>query len=502
MFKVAIKNVLGHKVRVLLTAVAVVAGVAFMAGTFVLTDTIKQGFDDLFADANQGVDAVIRQEAAFEVSGGFVTDQRDEISLDLLPTIAAVDGVESVDASIQGFAFIIDKDGTPLNPPEAAPQFGSNWPSAPDMNPYDLAEGKPPTGPTGAVIDKGSAEKGDIAVGDTIRVQTLGGTTELDVVGIATFSGSDNQLGASFVLMDLEAAAKTFGQEGKAYQLQAHAAEGVSQEQLVRNIREVLPAGVEAVTGDSATQEAQDDLQAGISQFNIVLSGFAGVSLVAGAFLIYNIFGIVVAQRTRELAMLRALGASRAQIRRSVLVEAFITGAVGSLIGLLGGIGLAFLLIAALKAVGLDLPSTVPVIKPRTIILSVGVGLLVTMVSAFMPSWRASRVLPIAAIREVALETGKRSPVRWIIGGLFLVLGAFGVGTGVSNHTASSILLGIISLFIGVVVVGPRIAGPDHRRPRVPGAEGGRPHRAGWRGTTPPGTRAGPRPPPPRSSSR
>ena len=187
--------------------------------------------------------------------------------------------------------------------------------------------------------------------------------------------------------------------------------------------------------------------------------------------------------------MLRALGASRAQIRRSVLVEAFITGAVGSLLGLLGGIGLAFLLIAALKAVGLDLPSTVPVIKPRTIILSVGVGLVVTMVSAFMPSWRASRVLPIAAIREVALETGKRSPVRWIIGGLFLVLGAFGVGTGASSNTASSILLGIISLFIGVVVVGPRIAGPITGRPRVPGAEGRGPHRedgAGQRHPEPP----------------
>ena len=184
MFKVALKNVLGHKVRVLLTAVAVVAGVAFMAGTFVLTDTIKQGFDDLFTDANQGVDAVIRQKAAFEVSGGFVSDQRDEIPLALLPTIAAVDGVASADASIQGFAFIIDEDGTPLNPPEPGAAVREQLALVTGHEP--LRPGRRasrPTGPNEAVIDKGSAEKGDIAVGDTIRVQTLGGTDGADGVG-------------------------------------------------------------------------------------------------------------------------------------------------------------------------------------------------------------------------------------------------------------------------------------------------------------------------------
>jgi putative ABC transport system permease protein len=479
MVKVALKNILGHKVRVLLTALAVIAGVAFMAGTFVLTDTIKKGFDNLFQDANQGVDAVVRQKAAFDLGNGasFSGGQRDEVPLDLLPKIEAVDGVQSADASVQGFAFIINAKGKPLTNPGGAPQFGSNWPSSEDMNPYELVAGKPPAGPREAVIDKGSADKGHFGVGDTFRVQTQLGTLSLKVAGIATFSGSDNQLGASYVLMDLESAARSFGQEGKASQLLAHAEPGVSQEQLVRNIGAVLPKGIEAITGSSSTQEAQDDLEQGISQFNVILGVFALVSLVAGAFLIYNIFGIVVAQRTRELAMLRALGASRRQIRWAVLIEAIVTGLVASVAGLFAGIGLALLLIAALAAIGLDLPSIVPVIAVRTVIVSVVVGLVVTVVSAFFPAWRASRVAPMAAIRDVAFETGGRSKVRWIIGGAFLVLGALSLISGAAASTGPRVLLGVVGLFIGVVIVGPRIAAPITRAigawiPKVRGLTG------------------------------
>ena len=273
-----------------------------------------------------------------------------------------------------------------------------------------------------------------------------------------------------------------------------------------RNIRAVLPAGVEAVTGDSATQEAQDDLQQGISQFNIVLSGFAGISLVAGAFLIYNIFGIVVAQRTRELAMLRALGASRGQIRRSVLIEAFITGAVGSIVGLLGGIGLAFMLIAgARRRSASTCRRPCPSSRRARSSCRWSVGLVVTMVSAFLPSWRASRCCPWPPSARSRSRPASARPSAGSSAGIFLVAGrasAVGIGRRAAT-TASSILLGIISLVHRRG--GRRPADRRVRSPRAigfPAAEGRRPHRADGPRQRHRATPGAPRRPRPRSCSR
>lgn len=461
MFKATIKNLLGHKLRVAITALAIIAGVSFMSGTFVLTDTVTATFDDLFADVNQGVDAVVRQQSAYEVDqgpGGPGGEQRDDLPIELVDTIAAQPDVAAAEASVQGLAIAIGKDGKPINPVNGAPQFGGNWQTVAAMTPYALAEGAAPVGATQAVVDRGTAERGELAVGDPFRVQTANATLDLTVSGIATVGGKDNFAGASFVLMETAAATEAFGQPGKTAAIIVEARDGVSQDQLADSLAGALPVGVEAITGEDFTAEQQDIVQSQLSTFSTVLNGFAGVALVAGAFLIYNIFGIVVAQRTKELALLRALGASRVQVRTSVLIEAFVTGLVASLLGLLAGIGLAIGLTALLNAIGLDTSGTAPVVAPRTVVVSLIVGLVITMLSALLPAWRASRVSPMAAIRDVAVDDSGRSLGRVVIGTVLTVLGSLALLGGSSGQRIAPILIGVVLLFGAVVVLGPRLA--------------------------------------------
>ncbi|MEJ7584808.1 MAG: FtsX-like permease family protein [Acidimicrobiales bacterium] len=462
MFKTSLKSLLGHKFRLAITGIAIILGVGFMAGTFVLTDTIIATFDDLFATANEGIDAVVRQEEAFdvEVAGGSTVggSQRDDVDLSVLDTVLTAEGVKNAEPNVQGFAFVIGDDNKPVNSlTNGNPQFGSNWLDDEDISPYDLAEGRPPKGPMEAVIDRGTAKKGKLAVGDPIKVQTLAPTFTVTVVGIATFGDSDNFAGATFVLMETEYAAENFARAGKATDIPVTARPGVSQQQLVENLRQVISPGLEALTGDDYTEEQQDLLQEGIAIFNQVLSGFAFVSLIAGAFLIYNTFGIIVAQRTRELALLRALGASRRQLRLSVLLEAAVTGLLASAVGLALGVGLAVLMKAALEAFGVDLPTSSLVVAPRTVIVSLVVGLVITVVSALFPAWRASKVPPIAAIRDVAVERTPRPVARLIIGGVFALLAGASLINGVTANELVPILIGILLLFVAVVVLGPRL---------------------------------------------
>ena len=463
MFKTTIKNLLGHKIRVVITAVAIIAGVSFMSGTFILTDTITSAFNNLFADVNKGVDGVVRQKATFKIDAqqpGGTTDQRDLVPISLVPTIEQADGVQAAEASIFGVAFAIGKDNKPINPISGAPQFGGNWQTVQAMSPYRLAEGRAPNGPNEVVIDRGTAKRGKLALGDTLRIQALGPTRTAKVVGIATVNGSDNLAGASFVLMDTTSASAAFGTAGKAGAILVQADDGLSQAQLVERLQRAIPSGDEAITGDAYTKESQDSVQKGFSVFSLVLLVFAFIALLAGAFLIYNIFGIVVAQRTRELALLRAIGASRQQVLRSVLIEALATGVLASALGLLAGIGLAVGLTALLAAIGLDLSSTSIVIAPRTVFLSLFVGVLVTLLSSIIPALRASRVSPMAAIREVAVDDSNRSTVRVVFGTVFGVLGVLAMLGGISGKKAPPIGVGAVCLFITIVIFGPRLASP------------------------------------------
>ncbi|HYI60391.1 MAG TPA: FtsX-like permease family protein [Acidimicrobiales bacterium] len=462
MLKVALKNLLGHKFRTLFTAVAVALGVGFMSGTFVLTDTVAASFDTIFTEANAGIDAVVRGQAAYEAAAVDGGDQRPDIDPAVADLVRQVDGVAAAEPVVASIGSVLDDEGDPLNS-TGAPSFGSNWTGNAAIDVFEVEEGRAPEGATEAVVDTLTAEAGDLAVGDPFRVQTLKGVVELDLVGIIRFGESGNLGGASFVMMATPAAIETFTLDGRIQNVSAVAEDGVSEPELVRRITAELPDGLEAITAAESTEEAEEGIGSFVATFQVVLNSFAAIALLAGAFLIYNTFGIVIGQRVRELALLRALGSARRQVLTSVVVESAVVGLIASIMGLVGGIALAVALQSALATTGLGEAGAVPVIAPRTIVASLLVGTTISVLCALVPGWRASRVPPVAALREASVDDVRRSPIRLAIGlavaaaGVaFLVVGGVGTGTDAVAQAA----LGTVVIFTAVVVLGPYIVPP------------------------------------------
>lgn len=481
MFRVTVKGLLAHKFRLAATALAVMLGVAFIAGTLVLTDTIGKTFDDLFADVYEGTDAVARGEAAFSNPEG-AGDVRGRVDASLVDTVAGVDGVATADGIIQGYARIIDKDGDPIGDPEmGAPTFGGNWNESSDLNPFRIVAGEPPRADNEVVIDKKSADDAGFRVGDTVTVLAQGPPQQLELSGIARFGDADSPGGASYVLFTTEAAQRLVAEPGKFDSVAAVADEGVSQRELAGRISEVVPSGVEVVTGDEITTESQNDIEENLSFFNTFMFIFAVVALLVGSFIIFNTFSITVAQRTRENALLRAIGASRRQVLGSVLVEALVVALVASLIGLVVGLVVAAGLKALLAGFGFDIPSGAVVITPRTIIVSLVVGVLVTVVAALSPARKAGKVAPVAAMRDVAVgSTGYGSKLRVVVGGVVLALGVVSLLGGLFGGGSSALPLvglGVLFVFFGVSILGRTIALPLSRMigallPRLRGITG------------------------------
>ncbi len=467
MFKVALKGIRARKGRVAATAIAVMLGVAFVSGTLVLSDTILRVFNDLFADVNEGTDAVVRQESQFD--DGFGTDIRGRIDAGLLSTVLGTEGVAEAEGQVQGFAQFVDKEGEPIgNPGQGAPTFGFSYPQVDQLNPFVVAEGEPPVGPDQVAMDRGTAETGDFAVGDTAEVLTQGGPQEFEVTGIVTFGTADSPAGASVALFDLATAQALIAEEGKFDAISVVAAEGVDQATLQANLQAAVGStqGVEVLTGEEITEETQDTIASQIGFFTTFLLVFAVVALIVGAFVIYNTFGILVAQRGRELALLRAIGASRRQVLSSVLIEAVVVGLVGAVVGLGLGILLALLLRAVLNGAGLDVPSASLVVSTGTVITAFALGLIVTTFAAVFPAVRAARVPPVAAMRAISIDRSGHSRVRilaglliTLIGGLLLAQGLFGGG----DNALTAVGVGAGLVFLGVTVLGPAIAPPVTR---------------------------------------
>lgn len=457
MLKVALQNLRSHKLRTLFTAVAVALGVAFMAGTFVLTDTVSSSFDSIFTDANAGIDAQVRGRTAFESAASDGGDQRPNLDPAIAEAVRATDGVAAAEPVVQGQGTVLNDDGDPLN--SLGFSVGANWTGTPAIDVFTVVEGREPEGETEVVLDERTAEAGDLQPGDTVDVLTLTGTVELDLVGTVRYGKSGNLAGASFALMETAAAIDTFGfGDGKVQAIAVIASDSVSEQELVERLTADLPDGVEAITAEAATEESSEQVGSFVDTLRTFLTIFALIALAAGSFLIYNTFGIIIGQRVRELALLRALGASRSQVLRSVVVEAAVIGVIASVLGLLGGIALAVLLQSVLATTGLGEAGAVPVIAPRTIIASVAVGVVVSVLCAVIPAWRASKVAPIAALREVATDDVRRSVPRLVIGAVLIALGVLGLVSG-ANGTGSSAVqrsgIGAVVLFAGVIVLGP-----------------------------------------------
>jgi putative ABC transport system permease protein len=459
-FRIALKGILGRKARLILTSLAVILGTSFLAGTSVFSDTLNRTFDNLFSDVFKNVDAYVRSTQVIE--GDFGQEERQRISADLVSVVEKVPGVRDASPDIQAFARIIGKDGKPIGSDgQGPPTFGSVGEEFAGAL-WSTAEGKWANGPTEVVIDEASAKAGKYVLGDTVKVVAQSGSREFTLVGIASYGDVRSPGGATFALFDSVTAAEFLAKPGFIDAILVSGDGSVSDAKLSKAIQDVLPttSKTETLTGAEITLETQDQIGSALDFFGILLSTFSFIALGVGCFVIYNVFSISAAQRQRENALLRAIGASRKQITRAMLIEATVVGLLGSVIGLVAGIGLSAGLSALLRAVNIDIPSGGLVLSQNTVTSTIIIGLIVTVLSAILPARRAGKVPPLAAMRATALEIAEPGRKRLYTGLLSIALGLaviVAVVTGASNNYLG---IGILFVFIGTIVLGPIIARP------------------------------------------
>jgi putative ABC transport system permease protein len=455
MIRATFKSLAARKVRLVLSSLSIVLGVSFVSGAFVLTDSLGKVFDDLFSTTNQNVAVDVRGD---KVTSGQQGDVRALLPASLVDTVAKVDGVREVQGQVEGSAQLVDKKGKAVTT-GGAPTFGFNWYDSDLLMSGQIVDGRAPTGPTEIAVNAGLAERADFKVGDKAPVLTDSPLKTYTIVGIVTFNGKRSFAGETDIFFDTATAQQVLNLENKFTQITVAAQDGVSQQELRKRVAAVLPDNTQAITGDALAKEQSSDVKQGLGFFNTFLLTFALIALFVGAFIIFNTFSMLVAQRTRELALMRALGASRGQVNRAVLLEALVVGLLSSLIGLAAGVGVALGLKALFGVFGAQLPDAPTIVATRTIIASFVVGTGVTAAAAIMPARRASRVSPLAALREAA--TPDRSLKRQTIGGgILLVLGALAMTKALRDGGLQLLGLGTLLAFIGIAMLSPLVSKP------------------------------------------
>ena len=460
MFRIALKGILGRKARLILTSLAVILGTSFLAGTSVFSDTLNRTFDNLFSDVFKNVDSYVRSTQVIE--GDFGQEERQRISADLVSVVEKVPGVRDASPDIQAFARIIGKDGKPIGSDgQGPPTFGSVGEEFAGAL-WTTAEGKWANGPTEVVIDEASAKAGKYVLGDTVKVVAQSGSREFTLVGIASYGDVRSPGGATFALFDSVTAAEFLAKPGFIDAILISGDGSVSDAKLAKAIQDSLPttSKTETLTGAEITLETQDQIGSALDFFGILLRTFSFIALGVGCFVIYNVFSISAAQRQRENALLRAIGASRKQITRAMLIEATVVGLVGSVIGLVAGVGLSAGLSALLRAVNIDIPSGGLVLSQNTVTSTIIIGLIVTVLSAILPARRAGKVPPLAAMRATALEIAEPGRKRLYAGLLSIALGLAVIVAVVAGASNNYLGIGSLFVFIGTIVLGPIIARP------------------------------------------
>jgi putative ABC transport system permease protein len=466
--RVALRGLAGRKLRTALTAFAIVLGVAMVSGTYVLTDTINSAFDTIFSESYAGTDAAITGKAP-DISFEGSTAETPSVPASLLERMRALPSVAEAAGSVQDETAtkILKPDGKAIDT-GGAPSFGIGIdPSIQRFNPLRLVEGTWPQRANQVVIDEGTADDQGYGVGDTVRIATLKPVQPFRVVGIARYSNVESLGTATFAVFTIPEAQKLLDRPNQFDMIQVAAKEGVSPDELVADIKPTLPATAQVRTGVEQADEESSEIAEFTSFFQYFLLAFAAVALFVGAFVIFNTMSITVAQRTRELATLRTIGASRAQLRRAVLLEALLIGAAASLIGLGLGILLAVGLNRLFDALGFGLPTTDMVIAPRTIIVALFVGVVVTVLAAFVPALRATRISPILAVREGAELPKSRfsrfTPyVALVVIALSVALLAQAMFTEDldTGQRLLTIAGGVLLLFVGVAMISPKLVRP------------------------------------------
>jgi putative ABC transport system permease protein len=460
MTRVALKGLLGRKTRAILTSLAIVLGVAMISGTFVLTDTIQSAFNGVFDSAYKQTDVVVSGKQIVKSSASHPT-----VPASLLARVEGIEDVEAAAGSVSDTARLVDADGKTLGGGNGEGiGFGVD-PKQPRFAPIELTAGTWATGPDQIVIDSETAKDHRYRVGDTIGAKTDGPVHRYKITGIGKLGGATIG-GLTLAVFDVPTAQAVLNKRGVFDEIDVAAKPGVSQSRLAEQIKPLLPANAQVRTADDQAKEASKEVGSAIRIVRIFLLVFAGIALFVGSFVIFNTISITIAQRTRELATLRTIGASRRQVLRSVMLETLILGLVASAIGLFLGLGLAKGLEALFSAFGAELPKAATVLSARTIAVSVLAGTVVTLFAGLAPALRSTRVAPIQAVREgAALPPTRFAPLRPYVAGVAAALGVAGIANGVfSGGSATAILTsmgaGTVLLFLGVAMVASHLIRP------------------------------------------
>jgi putative ABC transport system permease protein len=461
MRRVVIRGLAARKLRLALTTLAIVLGVTFVTGTLILGDTLNSTFNSLIGTAYGHVSFQVRGKAVLDnknaaALGG--TADRKPVPESVATAIRGLPGVAYVNGSVGGYAQFMDRDDNAIG---NGSTLGFSFDPNQQLSPYRLVRGTAPIGPDDVVMDKATATKHDFAIGDRVLVNLPNRPQTFTITGIVTFGSDDNLAGVTLAGFDLATAQQIFGSPGRYDTIDVLAAPGADNVKLQLAIAKVLPAGAEVVSGQTVANQLSSAVDNELSFISTALLIFASISLFVGGFTIFNTFSITVGQRTRELALLRVVGASRRQLFSSVLSEAALTGMIASLIGLGLGVLAALVLKALLKAFGIVLPSTPLVFEPRTVVVALVVGVGVTVVSAIVPARRAVRIPPVAALVEHS-EDQPRSLRRWrMIAGVGVALvGLAALVAGLAKPSTALVGVGALAVFVAVAMLIPIIARP------------------------------------------
>ena len=465
MIGVALKGLLGRKLRAALTAFAIVLGVAMISGSFVLTDTLSKSFDGIYDETYSATDAVISSEEATDTAD--TTSQAPAFSAEVLREVVDLPGVHLAQGSIEDSARLVDDNGNAIGNADEGVAVGIDPDGDQSLNPLKLVTGRWPQGDGQIAIDKATADRQDFAVGQTVRAFGDGPVGRYRVSGIVRFGTIDSIGSTTISVFDLATAQRLFDKRGKLDLIRVGAKPGVSETELIGQIEPLLSGTTQVKSATAQAAADSKDTQQGTNIIKYILIGFGGIALFVGSFVIANTLAITVAQRIRELATLRTLGASRHQVLGSVVLEAVVIGLFGSIVGLFLGLALAVGLKTLLNATGLELPSSGIVFSTRTIVVSLGVGVLIAVLASLRPAFRATRIEPIAAVREGAVMPASRFaryavPASAVIAVVAVALFAYGLFTdGLEIKVRIlSLVVGVLLMFVAVAMMASRIVRP------------------------------------------